>query len=101
LTYNLLRAALLAACVGLGWLAGLRSFVLIIGSLLVSGILSWFLLRSQREAMGRALSQTVDHSRARLAERTRAEDEYVDAVVEERSAPTERVTGSSGEDPSS
>lgn len=78
--YNLLRAALFGVCLGLGWLAGLRSIALIVGALLVSGILSWFLLRPQREAMGRAVEVTVERSRSRFAERAAREDEIVDAL---------------------
>jgi membrane protein implicated in regulation of membrane protease activity len=80
LTYNLLRLGLLAVCLGLGWLAGLRSYFLVLAALLVSGVLSWFLLRSQREAMGLAVEQTVERGRARIAERTTVEDAYVETL---------------------
>jgi hypothetical protein len=79
LTYNLLRLGLLVACLGLGWLAGLRSFLLIVVALLVSGVLSWFWLRPQREAMGRAVEQSVERSRHRIAARAAAEDATLDA----------------------
>jgi hypothetical protein len=78
LTYNLLRLGLLAACFGLGWLAGLRSILLIVAALLVSGVLSWFWLRPQREAMGRAVAESVERGRVKMAERTGAEDAYLD-----------------------
>ncbi|HEX3822992.1 MAG TPA: DUF4229 domain-containing protein [Mycobacteriales bacterium] len=79
-TYNLLRLGLLAACLGIGWLAGVHSIWLIVGSLFVSGVLSWFLLRRQREAMGAAVEQTVERSRVRFAARAASEDSYVDAL---------------------
>lgn len=78
--YNLLRFALLAVCLGAGYLAGLRGIALIVGALLVSGVLSWFLLRQQRIRMGMAVERTVTRSRARLAVRTEREDAYVDSL---------------------
>jgi hypothetical protein len=80
LSYNLLRLALFAACFGLGWLAGLRNLVLVVAALLVSGVLSWFALRKQREAWGLAVEQTVERGRSRMAERAAKEDAYVDAL---------------------
>lgn len=79
--YNLSRLGLLLVCLGLGWLAGLRSYAVILAALLVSGILSWFLLRNQREAMGVAVERTVERSRERLAAKTAAEDAYVDDML--------------------
>jgi hypothetical protein len=84
LAYNVLRLGLLAACLGVGWLAGLRSVLLIVVALFVSGVLSWFLLRRQREALGLEVERTVERSRVRLAARTVAEDEYVDALIAEQ-----------------
>jgi len=80
-TYNVLRLALFAACYGLGWLAGIPTFPLLVAALIASGVISWFALRRQRIAMGQAVERTVLTSRARLAERTAAEDIYVDAQV--------------------
>jgi hypothetical protein len=86
LVYNLWRLGLLALCLGVGWVAGIHSVWLIVGALLVSGVLSWFLLRRQREAMGVAVEQTVERSRVRMAERAAVEDSYVDAMETEQSA---------------
>lgn len=80
MTYNLLRAALFGACFGIGWLAGLRSVVLVVAALLVSGVLSWFVLGRQREAMGQAVERTMQRSRVRMADRTAKEDAYVDSL---------------------
>jgi hypothetical protein len=94
LTYNVLRLALFGACYGLGWLAGIPTFPLIVAALVASGVLSWFVLRRQRIAMGEAVERTVSVSRARIAERTAVEDAYVDAHVAgdqtgpQRPAPT-------------
>lgn len=81
LTYNLLRLALFGVCFGFGWLAGLRSVLLIVVALLVSGALSWFWLRPQREAMGQAVESSVERSRVKLAARTTAEDSDTDGRI--------------------
>lgn len=81
LSYNLLRLVLLAACLGVGYLAGLRGLLLIIAALLVSGVLSWFLLARQRVSMGVAIERSVERGRARMAARTAAEDAYADELA--------------------
>jgi hypothetical protein len=81
LMYNLCRLGLLALCLGLGWIAGLRSILLLVAALLVSGILSWFVLRPQRIAMGAAVERTVSRSQVRFAARAAAEDSYVDSII--------------------
>jgi hypothetical protein len=83
LSYNLLRAALLAGCLGIGYLAGLSGLVLIVVALLVSGVLSWFLLTRQRVGMGLAIERSVERGRARMAARTAAEDAYADEMARE------------------
>lgn len=80
LIYNLSRLALLAVCLVIGWFAGLRGLYWIAGSFLVSGVLSWFLLAKQRMGMGVAIERTVERGRAKMAERTAAEDEYDDSL---------------------
>lgn len=79
--YNLARFGLFVACAVLGYAAGLRGVLLIAGALLVSGVLSWFLLARQRVAMGEAVGAAVTRGRSRIAARTAAEDAYVDAVL--------------------
>lgn len=81
LVYNLYRLGLLLLCLGLGWIAGLRSILLIVAALFISGVLSWFALRRQREAMGLAVEATVARGQRRFAARTAAEDEYVDHLL--------------------
>lgn len=80
LVYNVLRLLLLAACLGLGYLAGLRGLVLIVAALAVSGVLSWFLLARQRIGMGVAVERAIERGRVKMAERTAAEDAYADAL---------------------
>lgn len=80
LNYNLARLGLLAACLVIGWFAGLRNFALIVVAFLVSGVLSWFLLSRQRIGMGQAMERVITRGRAKLNERTAAEDAYVDEL---------------------
>lgn len=91
LIYNALRLALLAACVGLGYVAGLRGFALIIAALIVSGILSWFALAPQRIRAAMAVEQAVEtpagakvvSPAVRLRDRVRARRAAEDAYAEE------------------
>jgi hypothetical protein len=78
--YNLGRIGLFVGCVVLGYVAGLRGLILLAAALLISGILSWFLLARQRAAMADALGGAVARSRSRLAQRTAAEDAYAEAL---------------------
>ena len=79
LAYNAGRLGLLVGCAVLGYIAGLRGFVLLAAALLVSGVLSWFLLARQRAAMAEALGGAVTRSRSKLAQRTAEEDAYAEA----------------------
>lgn len=81
LAYNASRAGLLVLCLGLGYVAGLRSALLIVAALLISGVLSWFLLRPQRVAMGLAVERSVARGQRRFAARAAAEDAYVDQLL--------------------
>jgi hypothetical protein len=81
LVYNAGRLALFAACAGLLALAGLRSIVLLAAALLVSGVLSYFVLDRQRRAMADAVGDAVDRGRQRMAERTAREDAYADEML--------------------
>jgi hypothetical protein len=78
--YTAARVGLFWLCAVLGWLAGLSGPVLLIVALLVSGVLSWFLLRRQRIAMGGVVERRVTGVRDRLDARAAAEDAYVDAI---------------------
>ncbi|HMC70940.1 MAG TPA: DUF4229 domain-containing protein [Mycobacteriales bacterium] len=78
--YNLGRLGLFVGCAVLGYVAGLRGLILLAAALLVSGVLSWFLLARQRAAMAEALGGAVTRSRSKLAQRTADEDAYADAV---------------------
>ena len=84
--YTVARAALLAVCLLLGWLAGFSGLPLLVVALLVSGLLSWFLLQRQRLAMGSAVEHAVTRVRGRLDERAAAEDAYADQLEQQRTS---------------
>lgn len=92
-SYNLARLGLFVGCAVLGYLAGLRGLGLLAGALIVSGLLSWFLLTRQRTAMAEVVGDAIGRGRGRLAERTAAEDAYADAArarVDEGVTPSDR-----------
>lgn len=64
-----------AACLAVGWLVGLSGVFLIFVALVVSGVLSLFVLQRQRFAMSAAVQRRVDRVNERIRERTEAEDE--------------------------
>lgn len=82
--YNAARVGLFVICLVLGAVAGLRGIALLVVALLVSGVLSYFLLGRQRVAMGEAVAGAVQRSREKLAERTAREDTYVDEMLAAR-----------------
>jgi hypothetical protein len=84
------RAGLLLICLVLGWVAGLSGPMLLIAALIVSGLLSWFLLQRQRLAVGGVVERRVGRVREHIDERAAAEDAYVDAM---QGMPTDDRTG--------
>ena len=95
--YNLGRIGLFVACAVLGYVAGLRGLALLAAALLISGILSWFLLARQRAAMAEALGGAVSRSRSKLASRTAAEDAYADALHADASQPRDALHSEVGQ----
>jgi hypothetical protein len=76
--YTAARVLIFLVLVGLGWLAGLRGFLLVFVALLVSVPLSYFFLARQREAFAADLERRVTGRRARredLRSQLRGEDE--------------------------
>jgi len=71
---------LFLGCLTVGWFAGLGGAALLITALLASGVLSWFLLRRQRLAMGNVVERRVARMQSRFDQRAAAEDAYVDAL---------------------
>lgn len=73
--YTLMRLVLFAAVFGLLYLAGARSLLLVGLAIVLSGVLSYFLLMAQRTAMSDAISRRFTGFRERLEAGTRAEDD--------------------------
>jgi hypothetical protein len=89
--YNLGRLGLFVGCALLGYLAGLRGLVLLAAALLVSGVLSWFLLARQRAAMAEVVGGAVTRGRSRLAQRSADEDAYVDSLPADTLRPPDSL----------
>ena len=78
--YTAARIGLFLGCLTVGWFAGLGGAALLITALLASGVLSWFLLRRQRLAMGNVVERRMARMQSRFDQRAAAEDAYVDAL---------------------
>jgi len=66
--YTAARVLIFLVLAGLGWLAGLRGFLLVFVALLVSVPLSYFFLARQREAFAADVERRVNDRRARHEE---------------------------------
>ena len=75
LFYTTLRLGLFIVVAVLLYAAGVRSYLWLAASILISGILSYFVLSPQRAAMSSAISKRVTDFRDRLDSGTRAEDD--------------------------
>ena len=76
--YTVARVLIFVVLAGLGWLAGLRGFLLVFVALVVSVPLSYFFLARQREAFAADLERRVNDRRARredLRSQLRGDDE--------------------------
>ncbi|PZF83118.1 DUF4229 domain-containing protein [Jiangella anatolica] len=74
LRYTLLRALVFAVVAALLWLVGLRGLVLVASGLVLSGLLSFFVLRGSRDQV----SIAWDRRLRTIRERTAAEDAWDD-----------------------
>jgi hypothetical protein len=70
-----LRFGLFAVVLLLLHLAGAHSLLLLGGAILISGVISYFVLTAQRTAMAGSIARRVSNLRARLDAGTRAEDQ--------------------------
>ena len=75
LFYTVLRFGLFIVVFGVLYAAGARSYLLLAASILISGLLSYFVLSPQRAAMSGAISKRVTGFRDRLDAGSRAEDD--------------------------
>ncbi|WNB85934.1 DUF4229 domain-containing protein [Cellulomonas sp. ATA003] len=83
-TYSALRIALLAACFGLGYLAGLRTWLLLIVATLVAWGLSYVLLRGPRDRAALYLAERAERraSGHRFSAHAESDAAHEDAVVD-------------------
>ncbi len=75
LSYTALRLGLFVVAFLLLRLAVARSLLLLGGAILISGVISYFVLTAQRSAMSSAISRRVSGFRERLNAGTSAEDD--------------------------
>lgn len=74
LLYTIQRLLMVGA-VGIPlYLLGMRGFWLLAFAFLLSGLISLFVLKNQREAMSARISERISSWNAKMDERTRAED---------------------------
>lgn len=92
LRYTLLRALVFAIVAALLWLVGFRGLVLVALGLVVSGLVSVFVLRGSRDQV----SIAWDRRLRTIRERTAAEDAWDDeqrARAEAETPPANRADG--------
>jgi hypothetical protein len=75
LYYTVLRLGLFAVVLLLLYAAGARSLLLLGGAILISGVISYFVLTRQRTAMAGAIGRRVSNFRELLNAGTKAEDQ--------------------------
>ena len=73
--YTVLRLLVFFGCLSVGWLVGLRSFLLLIVAALASTAISFFALNRFRQETVDVVEQRVEHRRARSQELREAEDD--------------------------
>ena len=86
LLYTGSRIAVFAVLLGLLYGVGVRGLVVIFISLVLSGVLSYFLLDRQRAAFAAAVEARVETRRGKTSARTAREDEIADALIAEAGA---------------
>jgi hypothetical protein len=75
LYYTVLRLGLFAVVLLLLYAAGAHSLLLLGGAILISGVISYFVLIRQRTAMAGAIGKRVSNFRERLDAGTKGEDQ--------------------------
>lgn len=88
LRYTALRALIFVIVAALLWIVGLRGFLLLLFALLVSGVVSLFVLNRSRDEVSATLVNRQQRIKQRLADRTAAEDAWDDSRGE--AEPDER-----------
>jgi antibiotic biosynthesis monooxygenase (ABM) superfamily enzyme len=88
LVYTLLRLALFAVVLVVGYLVGLRSWLLLLVALVVAFAVSYLALPRQRDAAAVWLAERTQRRKAARERRTTdADAEYEDSVVDQADSP--------------
>jgi uncharacterized membrane protein len=95
LIYTGSRIGVFVALLGLLYGIGVRGLIVVLIALVLSGILSYFLLDRQRTAFAAALEAGVQRRRARAVARTNREDEIADRLIAEEQAQRNVSSGDS------
>lgn len=80
LRYTALRLLVFIVVAALLWIVGLRDYWLLLFAVLLSGIVSLFVLSGSRDQLSSALVNRQERIKQRRAERMAAEDEWNDEV---------------------
>jgi len=75
LRYTTMRITLFVGSLGILVLLGLRGFASLAAALVLSGVLSYFLLGATRDAMGRRITRRISGWGHRIDAGARAEDD--------------------------
>jgi uncharacterized membrane protein len=81
LVYTASRVGVFAVLLGLLFGIGVRGVIVILIALVLSGVLSYFLLDRQRSAFAIALQERVERRQAAAAARAATEDDIADAMI--------------------
>lgn len=81
LVYSLLRLAVFGAALGLGYLLGLRNWLLVLVAVVIAAAVSYLVLKGPRDAAVAALAEGGERRRTRPA-RVDVDAEHEDAVDE-------------------
>lgn len=88
--YTALRIALFGACLSIAALVGWWSLEGVVAAIVVSAVLSWFVLRAPREELARDLETRIE-TRGSAGGSTRKASRWdVDAAVEDAEADAHR-----------
>jgi hypothetical protein len=86
LIYTGSRLGVFALLLAVFYVIGVRGFIVVLIALVLSGILSYFLLNRQRSAFAAALEARVERRRERAAARAGREDAIADRLIAEEQA---------------
>jgi uncharacterized membrane protein len=95
LVYTGSRVGLFVGVLALFFGIGVRGLIVVLIALVLSGVVSYFLLDRQRTAFAQALEARVERRRAISAARTSREDEIADQLIAEEESRRNVASGGS------